>query len=87
MSYSKPVTKEVLAALDTDKRAKLVTWSTNHSNLFDLRLHSMKTCPFLVYTPAYFTIRKNTVKWASFLYDFFRNKHLEENHCKCGVNE
>ena len=87
MSYSKPVTSEVLAALPLDKQPKLIMWSTNHSNLFDLRIHTMKTCPFLVYTPAYFTMRKNTKKWAEFLYTFFQNKHIEENHCKCGFSE
>lgn len=85
MSYSKPVTLEVLAAIPVDMQEKLKVWSTNHSNLFDLRIHTMNTCPFLVYTPAYFTLRKDTVKWANFLYKFYHYKHLEENHCKCGI--
>jgi hypothetical protein len=85
MSFSKPVTSEVLAALPVDMRVKLATWSSNHSKIFDLRVHSMKTCPFLAYTPAYYSLKKDVKKWAAFLYSFYHYKHLEENHCKCGV--
>ena len=84
MSYFSPVTSTVLTVLAPEQRASLTKWSKNHSNLFDLRLHSMRTCPFLAYTPAYFTMKHDSVEWAAWLYEFFKAKHEEEDHCNCG---
>jgi hypothetical protein len=78
MSFSRPVTEEVLAGLGPAKARQLAVWSRNHAKVFDLRLHSLKTCPFLAYIPAYLFRRKNTAAWAAFLHDFFRAKHEEE---------
>lgn len=62
---------------------ELAVWSRNHARIFDLRLHSIRTCPYLAYFPAYVFLRKNPAKWAAWLYKFYRNKHEEEDHCTC----
>jgi len=83
MSFLDPVSSKILAALDTTKSNELRIWQHNHSNLFDLRLHSLRTCPFLAYIPAYIQKRKDTGKWAKWLHEFYGYKHKEENNCKC----
>lgn len=87
MSYFRPVRARVLAALDAKRAAELSVWSRQHANLFDLRLHSIRTCPFLAYPPAYLLLRKDTKRWALWLHAFYGAKHREERwwgrKCTC----
>ena len=87
MSYFRPVRARVLAALDSRRAAELRVWSEQHANLFDLRIHSICTCPFLAYPPAYWRLRKDTKKWAGWLHGFYGAKHREEGRrgrkCTC----
>ena len=77
------VDKETLALLPPDKALQLKTWSTNHGIVFDLRIHSMETCPFLVYLP-------NTAlrgqEWADFCWKFYGAKHAEQDNCTCDAD-
>jgi len=83
MSFLDPINSKVIAALSDKSAAELRVWSTNHGNIFDLRLHSLHTCPFLAYMPAYFRLRKNAGKWAAWLHEFYQYKHREEDDCNC----
>ena len=83
MSFLYPVKPKVLAALEPPVRRELEVWSRNHARIFDLRLHSMKTCPFLAYWPARIFLRKHTARWAAWLHKFYRHKHEEEGRCNC----
>ncbi len=78
-----PVDKQTLDLLPPEKAMQLKTWSTNHSIVFDLRIHSMDTCPFLTYLP-------NTAlrgqEWADFAWKFYGAKHTEEDNCTCDVD-
>ena len=85
MSYLSPVTPEVLAALPPDKRRELAVWSRNHARIFDVRLHTIRTCPYLAYTPAYVFLRGNPARWAAWLRRFYRRKHKEEGRCNCAA--
>jgi hypothetical protein len=78
MSFLNPVTSDVLRVLDPVRAHHLATWSKNHANIFDLRLHSINSCPFLSYIPAYLTKRQDVGEWANWLYGFFGIKHQEE---------
>ena len=82
-SFLKPVDSKVLAALDPVCARELSAWSTRHSSIFGLRLHSIHTCPFLAYIPAYMLLHKNLAKWAPWLHKFYSHKHKEERHCRC----
>jgi hypothetical protein len=62
---------------------ELSTWSTHHSSIFGLRLHSLRTCPFLAYIPAYAALHENLAKWAAWLHKFYGYKHKEEARCRC----
>ena len=77
------VDKETLALLPPDKAMQLRTWSTNHSIVFDLRIHSMETCPFLTYLPN--TSLKGQ-EWAEFAWKFYGAKHAEQDNCTCDVD-
>ena len=83
MSFLSPVRRKVLAALSPDRRRELAVWSRNHARIFDLRFHSIRTCPYLAYFPAYVFLRGNTARWAAWLHTFYGNKHREEGHCSC----
>jgi len=83
MSFLQPVTSSVLGALDSTRAKELYVWSKNHLNIFDLRIHSIFSCPFLAYMPNYFLNKDNKTKWANWLYGFYKTKHQEENHCTC----
>ena len=78
-----PVDQKTLDLLPPDKAMQLKTWSTNHSIVFDLRIHSMDTCPFLTYLP-------NTAlqgqEWADFCWKFYGAKHREEDNCTCNAD-
>ena len=78
-----PVEQQTLDLLPPDKAMQLKTWSTNHAIVFDLRIHSMDTCPFLTYLP-------NTAlrgqEWADFCWKFYGAKHTEEDHCTCDAD-
>ena len=79
-----PVDNETLSLLPPDKAKELKTWSTNHSIVFDLRIHSMDTCPFLTYLPAATALRGQ--EWADWAWQFYGAKHAEEDHCACDVD-
>ena len=85
MSFLFPVTPEVLAALSPEERRELAVWSRNHARIFDVRLHSIRTCPYLAYSPAFLFKRGNTAKWAAWLHRFYKRKHKEEGHCTCAA--
>ena len=82
-SFLKPVDSQVLAGLDPLRAKELSVWSTRHSSIFGLRLHSIHTCPFLAYMPAYMMLHRNLAKWAPRLHEFYGHKHKEEGHCLC----
>jgi hypothetical protein len=97
MSFSKPVTPEVLAALP-QHAAELQMLGENHADgplyIFDLYLHSLGTCPFLAYIPAYLAHDRKSADWAKWLLDWLRLKHKETHkrlaailspgyNCKC----
>jgi hypothetical protein len=87
MSFLRPVRAKVLAALDSKRAAELRVWSEQHANLFDMRIHSIRTYPFLAYPPAYCRLRKDAMKWAEWLHGFYGAKHREERwwgrKCTC----
>ena len=85
MSFLSPVTPEVLAALPPEERNQLAVWSGHHGRLFDPRLHSIRTCPYLAYLPAYVLLRGDTARWAAWLRRFYKHKHEEEGRCNCDV--
>ena len=78
------VDDKTLALLPPEKAQQLRVWSTNHSIVFDLRLHSLETCPFLSYLPAVMTLREQ--EWANWAWSFYGAKHAEEDHCTCDAD-
>jgi len=89
MSFFRPVRADVLDALDSGRAAELRVWSSQHASLFDLRIHSIHTCPYLAYFPAYLRLRKDPKKWARWLHRFYGAKHREERWWgrKCTYDE
>jgi len=79
-----PVDNATLSLLPPDKAKELKTWSTNHAIVFDLRIHSMDTCPFLTYLPAATSLRGQ--EWADWAWKFYGAKHAEEDHCTCDAD-
>jgi hypothetical protein len=88
MSFSNPVTAEVLAALPAlearELRVKAKYHATGLAQLFlDLYLHSydIKTgegsCPWLAYIPAYFRLRNKPAELAAWMLRFVRIRHTE----------
>ena len=77
-SCSSSVTPEVLSTMSIDKQEQLRVWSTNHANVFDFRIHSMHTCPFLTYIPNCMALQNDNKKLGEFLYEFYHYKHIEE---------
>ncbi len=75
------VDDETLSLLPPDQSRQLRTWSTNHAIVFDLRLHSMETCPFLTYLPASASLHGQ--EWADWAWKFYGAKHREEGRCTC----
>ena len=75
------VDDETLSLLPPDRARELRTWSTNHAIVFDLRIHSMETCPFLTYLPARTFMQGQD--WADWAWKFYAAKHREEGHCTC----
>jgi len=75
--------------LPPDDARDLLVWFFNHMNILDMRLHSLDTCPFLAYSPAYNKHKKgdmSDLEWAQFLHKFFKAKHEEEKdiyNCDC----
>ncbi len=82
-SVLRPVDKKVLAALDPARARELAVYSAGHPGIFNVRLHSIRTCPYLAYMPAYAALRKDPARWAPWLHRFYRHKHKEEGHCRC----
>ena len=78
------VDDETLSLLPPDRAQELRTWSTNHAIVFDLRLHSMETCPFLTYLPARTALRGQ--EWADWAWTFYGAKHREEGNCTCAAD-
>ena len=85
MSFFKPMTNKVIGHLSDVDAMRLRVWSDAHANLFDWRLHSMKTCPFLAYIPHYLTADRGSAEWALWLFEFYKAKHAEEGNCKCAT--
>lgn len=82
------VTPAVLANLPTDQARQLQVYSTQHANPFDLRLHSLETCPFLAYLPNVTFRSHTTVSYAQWCLRYYTAKHDEEStlfwrHCTC----
>ena len=75
------VDEKTISLLPPDQGAQLRVWSKNHSVVFDPRLHSMDTCPFLTYLPAATFLRGED--WAKFAWKFYGAKHREEGNCLC----
>ena len=74
------------ATLDAQAARELRVWYDQHDNVWDARVHSLDTCPFLAWTPNAKAWRGGEMtdeKWGEFLHDFFKAKHKEEGDCKC----
>lgn len=67
------VTDKVLSWLTPSQRIEIASWAAKYP-VFDLRLHSLKTCPFLAYLPAKMFMAKDSREWALWLYEFYREK-------------
>jgi len=81
-----PGIQEAEKQLPEPQARELQVYSTQHATVFDLRIHSMDTCPFLTYGPHVAFSRHDTPEYASWLHDFYMHKHLEEKdlrHCTC----
>jgi len=64
----------------------LIVHHGEHSNIYDARIHTGKTCPIYIYSPKYKNFQAGLVRaddWAKFLGKFFRYKHKEEGSCDC----
>jgi hypothetical protein len=84
-SFSHPVTGTVLANLAPQQAHELTVYSASHGEIFDLRLHTIYTCPFLSYTPNYLVRDHQSQGWAEWLLWFFKEKHDTEDHCVCAT--
>ncbi len=78
------VDDKTLSLLAPQQARELRTWSTNHAIVFDLRLHSMDTCPFLTYLPASMSLQGQD--WADWAWKFYAAKHREEGRCTCDAD-
>jgi hypothetical protein len=66
--------------------AELIIRHGQHKNVYDGRVHTGDTCPFLIYSPKYNNWKAGALgdaDWGEFLLHFFRAKHKEEKGCKC----
>ena len=86
-SYLRPVDAVALSQLTPAEDRELAVYSKNHANLYDLRIHSIETCPILTYPPHYFLLHDKP-GYGRWLLDFYREKHNEEcnlpwRHCTC----
>jgi hypothetical protein len=80
------VPPEVVGKLPEDQARQLSVYSTHHAALFDLRIHSMETCPFLTYMPNSLAMNHDSKEYAVWLLKFYRAKHTEEKalyKCTC----
>ena len=84
-----PRRRDIVAAakfLPDAEARELLVWHDNHDNVWDMRVHSLDTCPILTYSPAYKRHEDGDMtdaKWAKFLHGFFEEKHDEEGDCDC----
>jgi hypothetical protein len=81
-----PVSRDVLQRLPADQARELEVYSTHHAVVFDPRIHSVDTCPFLSYLPNVTFMDHNSKEYADWLYHFYSMKHEEEQdlwHCTC----
>jgi hypothetical protein len=81
-----PISRDVLQQLPESQARELQVYSTNHAVLFDLRIHSLDTCPFLSYMPNETFMDHKSKDYAIWLHHFFSKKHEEEQdwyHCTC----
>ena len=86
-SYLRPVDPVALSQLTPEQDRELAVYSKNHANLYDLRIHSIETCPILTYPPHYFLLHDKP-GYGKWLLDFYHEKHNEEvalpwRHCTC----
>jgi hypothetical protein len=81
-----PISRDVLQQLPESQARELEVYSKNHAVIFDLRIHSLDTCPFLSYMPNETFMDHKSKEYAIWLHHFFTKKHEEEQdwyHCKC----
>jgi hypothetical protein len=81
-----PVSRDVLDRLPKAQAHELEVYSTQHAVVFDPRIHSLETCPFLSYLPQVTFSDHNSPEYAQWLYQFYSKKHEEEAdlwHCTC----
>jgi hypothetical protein len=81
-----PVSREVLQQLPAAQARELEVYSTQHAFVFDPRLHSLDTCPFLSYLPNEAFMDHTSKEYAVWVHHFFSKKHEEEQdlwHCTC----
>lgn len=78
---------EAMAKLLPPQEGKeLLVWWAEHNDLLDGRVHTGKTCPFIVWIPKKAEHDAGTMsdlKWAKFMHKFYRYKHKEEKDCDC----
>lgn len=80
------VPPEALQQLPAPQARELQVYSSQHSVIFDPRIHTMDTCPFLTYLPHEASSRHDTSEYAMWLHDFYMHKHQEEQSiwgCTC----
>ena len=77
----------MLSALLPEQEAKeLRVHYDEHTDTCDARVHTGKSCPFLVYLPKkreYQAGELSPEKYAKFLHGFYEAKHDEEGDCDC----
>jgi len=86
MGGCQAVPQDVVQLLPEAQGRELAVYSKNHAVLFDLRIHSMDTCPFLTYLPNSMSMNHDSKEWAAWLLQFYRAKHQEEHglyNCTC----
>jgi hypothetical protein len=81
-----PVSRDVLQRLPETQARELEVYSTHHAVVFDPRIHSLDTCPFLSYLPNVAFMDHDSQEYAVWLHHFYSMKHEEEQdlwHCTC----
>jgi len=74
------------ALLPPQQAEELRVWGKEHRNVWNGDVHSGKTCPIFVYTPAFYRHaagQMSDLEWAEFLHKLYKYKHREEGHCDC----
>jgi len=85
-SPSKEHIVAMAALLPPQQAEELRVWGKAHRNMWNGDVHSGKTCPIFVYTPAFYRHaagQMSDLEWAEFLHKTYKYKHREEGHCDC----